>query len=238
MICRLTERYCMRLIMFFPLLLVMYLICPDAGAQTHYRSNVSVGIKGGADISRVFFNPSVRQQFLPGVVTGLMFRYIEENHFGIIAECNVEQRGWKEDFEDAPYNYSRTITYLQIPVLAHIYFGRRGRFFFNAGPEIGFCIGENTKCNFDPVQMATLPGFPSRNRTNDQMTMPVRNKIDYGISAGLGGEFSMARRHALNLEVRFYFGLGNIFSSKRQDVFNASNSMSLMATVGYWLRVK
>ena len=70
------------------------------------------------------------------------------------------------------------------------------------------------------------------------MTMPISQKIDYGISAGLGGEFSLNRRNAIYLEARFYYGLGNIVKSGRTDPFNASNQMSVSLSVGYWFRIK
>lgn len=207
-------------------------------AQTHYKSNIAVGAKGGADLSRVFFNPSVRQSFKVGGTAGLMFRYVEESHFGLIAELNFVQRGWKENFEGAPYNYSRTFNYIELPVMAHIYFGRRGKFFFNAGPEIAYMLSESSSANFNVDNMLTLPDFPNTNRTNAQMTMPRKNKIDYGIAAGLGGEFNINRRNSLCIEIRFYYGLGNVFGAKRTDIFNASNQMSLLATLGYWFRIK
>lgn len=209
-----------------------------ASAQTHYDANLTVGVHAGADVSRVFFNPSVRQKLPFGATAGFSFRYVEENHFGLIAELNFAQRGWEENFEEAPYSYRRTLNYIQIPVLAHIYFGRRGRFFFNAGPEIGFLIGESTSANFDPKDMATLPGFPNTNRMNEQMLMRAQNHVDYGISAGLGGEFNVTERHAVSLEARFYYGLGNIFKSARTDVFAGSNSMAVSLTVGYLFRLK
>ncbi len=210
----------------------------DISAQKRYDSNVALGVKGGAGVSRVFFNPSVRQLLKVGGCAGVTFRYIEENYFGLIAECLWTQRGWKENFEELPYHYERTLNYIQIPVMAHIYFGRRGRFFFNAGPEVGVFIGESSKSNFDPWNTENLPDFPNRNRTNSQMTMKVSQKFDYGISAGLGGEFNINRQQSVCLEARFYFGLGNIFPSARADVFSASNTMSVMVTAGYWFRIK
>jgi hypothetical protein len=207
-------------------------------SQTHYSSNVAVGVRGGVDFSQVFFNPSVRQKFAPGMTAGVTFRYIEENHFGLIAELNFVQRGWAENFEEAPYNYRRTLNYIELPLLAHIFFGRRGRFFFNAGPQVALFLGESTKANFDPKEMASLPDFPYNNRMNEQMLLPVSQKIDYGISAGLGAEFNLNKRNSLSLEARFYFGLGNIFPSKRADTYNASNQMTLSATIGYWFRIK
>lgn len=209
-----------------------------ASAQTHYDANLTVGVHAGAEVSRVFFNPSVQQKLPFGATAGVSCRYIEENHFGLIAELNFAQRGWEENFEEAPYHYRRTLNYIQIPVLAHIYFGRRGRFFFNAGPEIGFLIAESTSANFDPKDMATLPNFPNTNRMNEQMLMKAQNHVDYGISAGLGGEFNVTEKHAVSVEARFYYGLGNIFKSARTDVFAGSNSMSVSLTLGYLFRLK
>lgn len=210
----------------------------QAPAQSHYASNVAVGVKGGADMSQVFFNPSVRQKFNIGTTGAVTVRYIEENHFGLIAELGWVQRGWKEDFEKAPYSYSRTLDYINLPVLAHIFFGRRGRFFFNAGPEVSLYLGEKVKSNFNPADMASLPDFPVTGRMNEQMLLPVKQKFDYGICAGLGGEFNLNRRNSIALEVRFYYGLGNVFSAKRVDTYNASNQMTLAATLGYWFRIK
>ncbi|MBD5341395.1 MAG: PorT family protein [Bacteroides sp.] len=207
-----------------------------ASAQTHYASNVSLGVKGGIDLSRVTFTPSVKQNFAMGMNAGVTFRYIEENHFGLIAEVNLEQRGWSENFEEYPYEYTRTLNYVQIPFLAHIYFGRRGRFFFNAGPEIGFMIGESTSANFDYHNLSSIKDFPIR--TTYQYEMAAENKVDFGISAGLGGEFSLNKRHSIYIEGRFYYGLGNVLKSGRTENFRGSNSMSIMASIGYWFRVK
>lgn len=207
-------------------------------AQTHYASNVYLGVRGGADMSQVFFHPSVKQNFLFGATGGVTFRYIEERHFGLIAELNFSQRGWQEDFEDAPYSYSRTLNYLQLPVLAHIYFGRRGRFFINLGPEFGLYLGEKVKSNFDVNEIENLPDFPNKNRMNSQLTEPVKSRIDYGITAGLGGEFAVNPRHTLSIEARFYYGIGNIFSSKRTDPFQTTNQMTISLALGYWFRIK
>ena len=220
------------------LLLTSFFIFESGNAQTHYASNVAIGIKGGMDFSQVFFNPKVKQNFLPGTTAGIMVRYIEENHFGLIGELNFAQRGWKENFEDDPFNFSKTLDYIDLCFMAHIFFGNRGRFFFNAGPQIGYYLGERIKANFDPYEMGSIPGFPNINRINQQMIEPVTIKVDYGISAGLGGEFNLNRRNSLSVECRFYFGLANIFSTKRVDYFNASNQMSLSATIGYWFRIK
>ena len=208
-------------------------------AQTHYESNITVGAKGGTTLSMASFSPTVPQKMLTGMILGATFRYIEERHFGVIAEINLEQRGWNEDFKEAPYEYSRTLTYIQIPLLTHIYFGStKFHGFFNAGPEFAYMLSESTSANFDINNFMGLEDFPKVNRSNDQFAMPVKNKYDYGISAGLGMEYFIKRNHSLTLEGRFYFGLGNMFGSSKKDVFAASRGMSVQITLGYNFRMK
>lgn len=205
----------------------------------HYEGNIFVGAKGGVTVSRTFFNPSVPQGMKLGGMAGIMFRYIEENHFGLIAELNFEQRGWKESFKETDFKYSRTLNYLQIPVLAHIYFGSpRAHFFINAGPEIGFMIGESTSSNFDPEQIQTIPDFPLHGRQVAQLTLGAEPKVDFGISAGLGAELFTDSKGSIVVEGRFYYGLGNTVKCGRTQNFSSANSMSVMASVGYWFQLK
>ena len=82
-------------------LILMMAVTLSAVAQTHYEGSFAVGGKAGMTLSRVNFNPTVQQSMLPGMTAGAMFRYIEEKNFGLIAELNLAQRGWKEAFDDA-----------------------------------------------------------------------------------------------------------------------------------------
>lgn len=209
-----------------------------AFSQTHYASNVAIGAHGGIDVSRVFFSPSVKQGWPVFPTLGAGIRYIEENHFGLIAEVNWVRRGWSENFEGLPFSYRKDLDYIEIPVFAHIYFGRRARFFLNAGPQIAFRIGESTKANFNPFDTSSIPDFPNTGRRNDQLTEKITQKVDYGIAAGLGCEYNINPKNSVSLEARYYFGLGNIFSSKRQDTFRASNMMYISVSAGYWFRIK
>lgn len=218
------------------LLAALFLCVGNLAAQTLYSANIALGVKGGVNFSRVEFTPSVAQSMIAGGNAGITFRYIEENHFGFIIEANWEQRGWKEDFEDKPFNYERTLNYIQVPFLAHIYFGRRGRFFINAGPSVSFFLGESTKSNFDYAHVGSVPNFPVH--TSYQYAMPVHQKVDYGISGGIGGEFSINRRNSIYLDARFYFGLGNVLKSGRAETLRGSNPMTISISAGYWFRVK
>lgn len=203
-------------------------------------NNLRIGAKGGVSLSRVNFQSSVPQKMIGGLVLGASVRYIEEKHFGLIAELNLEQRGWNEDFRPLEgYSFKRQFTYIQIPFLTHIYFGSdRARFFFNAGPEIGVMIGDKASGNFDYQHADDDEELQNSFRQIEQFTLPVKHKFDYGISAGLGMEVSLNPKHAINLEGRFYYGLSDIFNNHKTDPFQASSSMSIMITLGYNLRVK
>lgn len=217
-------------------LLALVLFSLSAFSQTHYESRIYLGVHGGADFSRVSFTPSVPQTWLPGGNAGLNFRYIEENHFGFIIEVDWEQRGWKDDFQDLPMRYSHTADYLQVPFLAHIYFGRRGKFFINLGPSVSFFLREKAKSNFDVGSVNSDSRFI--NRFTAHYAESVNAKFDYGIMGGIGGEFSLSKNNSIFLETRYYFGLANLLKSGRTESIRGSNPMTISISAGYWFKIK
>ena len=211
----------------------------SAQAQTHYVPHTWVGGHAGMTLSEMSFSPSVRQSMSQGMTAGIAFRYAEERHVGLIAELNIAQRGWKEDFEEAPFSYTRKLTYIELPILTHIFFGSpKFKGFFNLGPSVSYMVADNITADFDYRNPASVPDFPIANRSTEQMAMDVKNKFDYGITAGAGCEFVVKRRHAFTLEARYYFGLGNIYPSSKKDVFSASRGTSIVVTLGYLFRLK
>lgn len=210
-----------------------------ASAETHYKSHISVGAHGGMTLTRADFNPSVPQKWGNGITAGVSFRYAEEKLVGILGELNIVQRGWSENFEDSPLSYSRTATYLSLPVMTHINFGwKRCRIFFNLGPEFSYMISESTSSDFDYSNPTAAEGWPERDRMTEQLDTAIRHKFDYGITAGLGVEYWITPRNSVYLEGRFYYGLGNIFPSSKADTFDASRLMNLAVTFGYNFRLK
>lgn len=208
-------------------------------AQVHYEGSLAVGGKAGASLSRVNFNPTVEQTMLPGMTAGVMVRYIEENYFGLIAELNMTQRGWKESFEESDYKYSHRFTYLELPIMTHIFFGNnRVKGFFNLGPEINVMLGDGIKSNFSYQDAADMDYFIQDTRHIEQMTMKVNNRLDYGICAGAGMEVNLNPKHSLLLEGRFYYGLTDVFPNHKTDIFSGSNSMTVTVTLGYFYRLK
>ena len=176
---------------------------------------------------------------LPGMTAGVMFRYIEEKNFGLIAELNFTQRGWKEKFEESDYQYSHNFTYLELPIMTHIFFGnQRVKGFVNLGPEIEVMLGNRISSNFSYQDAAEDEYFINDNRHIEQLSMKVSNKLDYGICAGAGMELNLNSKHSLLLEGRFYYGLTDVFPNHKTDVFSSSNSMTISVTLGYFYRLK
>ncbi|MDE7473541.1 MAG: PorT family protein [Muribaculaceae bacterium] len=208
--------------------------------QTLYKPHLHVGGHAGMTLSQQSFNPSIEQKMLQGITMGTSVTWAEERHVGLRAEVNLTQRGWQEDFTDTPeFSYTHRLTYIEVPLMTHIFFGsRRVKGFFNLGPQLCYMIGDNVDANFDYHDIKSIPGFPTVNRTTEQMSMEVTNRFDYGICGGAGMELTIKRKHCISLEARYYYGLGNIFSSSKKDYFNASRGSAIMVTLGYQFRLK
>lgn len=220
-------------------LVVMLLLTLSVTAQTHYEGTIAVGGKAGATFSKVNFSPSVQQSMSSGMTAGVMFRYIEEKNFGLIAELNVTQRGWSESFDDADYSFCHRFTYLELPIMTHIFFGnQRIKGFFNLGPELNVMVADGISSNFSYQGAADMDYFVQNTRHIEQYTLDIKNKLDYGICAGAGMELNLSTKHSLLLEGRFYYGLTDVFANHKTDVFSSSNSMSVMVTLGYFYRLK
>ena len=214
-----------------------------------HRNDLAIGFNGGLNMSSVSFTPKVSQAKLNGITGGLSVRYVCEKYFSTICslygEINYSQMGWKEDIVDVndmpvintatglPEEYSRTVNYIQVPLMAHLAWGREQKgfaFFVNLGPQFGIYMSESTKTNFD---------FSDRNaadRVNPvcaQDTMAVENKFDYGIAAGAGIEFSHPKVGHLLLEGRYYYGLGNIYGDSKRDYFGSSNFGTITVKLAY-----
>ena len=214
-----------------------------------HRSDFAIGVNGGYVLSKVGFTPTVQQKQHGGITGGLSLRYVCEKYFkticSVYAEVNYAKVGWTEDILDIENNavlisgtgealkYQRDITYIQIPVFAHLAWGREERgfnFFVNAGPQIGIYLNESTTTNFDE----TTPTENDRvSNVTAQYDMPVEKKLDYGIAAGAGMEYSIPKVGHFLLEGRYYYGLGNIYGSSKKDYFGKSNFGQIVVKASY-----
>jgi hypothetical protein len=190
----------------------------------------SFGINGGATFSRVGFTSSISvpQELLQQFSGGLTVRYISENHFGILGELNYSMRGWKEKTDSVEHKneYTRSIAYLELPVMTHLYFNlsKSIRLIVNLGPQISYYIKKKDKKKINDLEMD--PVYYAYYDT------PVRNHIDYGLKGTMGFEF-LTKAGSFILDGRYYFGLSDIFNNAKGQDFQGSHNQVIGVNLTY-----
>ena len=193
----------------------------------------SFGVNGGVTFSKVGFNSyiSVPQESLQQLSGGITVRYLSENHFGIHVEMNYSQRGWKEKTDSVYINrYARSLSYIEIPILTHIYFnlGKRVRLIFNLGPQISYYIGEKD------IERE-IYDFKENEKGDSYYNIAVEHPFDYGIKVSGGLEFR-TKAGSIILDGRYYYGLSDIFNNTKADSFQASHSQVTGVNLSYLFR--
>lgn len=214
--------------------LITVIICliavSSAQAQKDFRQELAVGASFGVTFSSVSFSPEkVKESQLMGFNGGATIRWITEKNLGLQGELNFTQQGWKEKFDDPGQKYSRTINYVELPILTHIYFGsKRFHAFLNLGPKIGYAISESTESNIN--------GATTSQSTTAQHDLPVQQKFDWGLCGGPGIELRTGIGYFI-LEGRYYYALGDIFRSRKEDPLPKSAGQVISAKLTYLLPI-
>ena len=202
------------------------------------RRILEVGFAGGMSMNKMDFQPTIRQTYLNGINGGISLRYTSEKYFSMICaaqmEVNFSQRGWKEDFDDETGNsYSRTLNYIEVPLLAHLSWGKEERglqFFVNLGPQFGFFIGDSEEYigNWTPEErpQSIRPVYGKE----------IEKKFDYGIAGGLGVELKTKAGNFF-VEGRYYYGLSDIYGNSKTDDFGRSANQTIYIRAGYSIRI-
>ncbi len=205
-------------------------------AQPKVPREVHFAALGGVALSEYTFDPSVTQSMAQGYTCGVAVRYIEEKYFGLEAEVLLTRRGIKDRFDNYPqYSFQRNLTYLEVPLMAHIWFsaGRKSEIALDLGPKVAYFLWEDSSSKLD-ASFAQLA--QTTNHGYAHHTMPVDTKVDYGIQAGLGYEFKCSPSVSIQLQGRYYFGLGNMFPDAKSDVFETSSNHTVQLVMALWFR--
>ena len=208
--------------------LLCMLLAITAWAQPRLaRPEVYVGVHGGAMMSTVLFSPSVANIDLKQAPLtmngGLVFRYAGHKVCAIQAELNYMQRGWHEG--NGNYDYVRQLDYIEVPLLMHLYFGKKAfRGFFNLGPQIGYCIGD---------KQTGTPLHPDK-----PQYLPLEHSFDWGLAAGLGCYVRTKKAGVFQLEARGNFSLGTIYNNRKVDYFSQSNHANVSLNLAYLWQLK
>lgn len=220
-------------------------LCLSAGIPVHaqlqdQRHNLAIGINGGVNLSSVSFEPSIKEKTFLTPSFGVTIRYISERYLkmfcGIQAEINYSQRGWKENIDDGTGDtYQRSMNYVEVPLMAHLAFGKDkgygARFVLNLGPQIGYLLGESEK--------KSEAWHPNERPSGViwQYGKMAESKFDYGIVGGVGIEARTGIGNIL-LEARYYFGLSDFYHSTKKDPFSRSAHSYIAGRLTYLFDLK
>ena len=217
-------------------LILMFATTALWGQVGEFRSALAIGVNGGYALNKVSFNPTIKQKYHGGMTAGITLRYTCEKYFSMLcavqAEVNFAQMGWKENIETSTDTYSRTVNYIQVPLLARLSFGRevKGAMgYLVLGPQLGFYLSDSDKRTgeWSPATLGLRP-----NNVTEQYDLKIQNKFEYGITGGLGLEVNTRRAGHFMLEGRYYFGLSNLFHDGK-DTFGRSANGAIVAKVSY-----
>lgn len=172
-----------------------------------------LGVHGGVSASTVLFNPAVSgmspitKACVLGGNGGLVFRYAGHKYCAFQMELDYLHRGWTENGE------AHSLHYVELPILMHLNFGSDVcRWIFNLGPQIGYCV-------------------------KDESTT-IDHPFDWGMAAGTGFNVRTKKAGVFELEVRFDFSFGGVFGTSITDRFNMASPMDLSVNLGWMMPVR
>lgn len=207
-----------------------------------FKSEFYLGAGAGVLASRIDFVPGVPQIFKLGLQGGISAKYITQKHLGLLVEANYSQRGWEEEFDpDSDFSYSRTLNYVEVPFMTHVYFGNRTKFIINIGPQISFLLNDSQN-----MSSALALDLEERRAANPEAPIGVQyspfdelKRVDYGLIGGIGIELQTGLG-AFDLEGRYYFGLGDVFENRRSEnaYFSRSAHRIVEAKLTYYLKIR
>jgi hypothetical protein len=152
--------------------------------------------------------------FKTGLLVGGFMTYSIRDTYGFTGKVLFSQKGYE-------YNsYKETLTYVEIPVIARLFFNRDGVFRPNifAGPSVGFLTGAKSKTgNSDDVQVDNYKD--------------VYNGVDFGVTGGLGLNFEIARETRFLIDARYTHGISDISKSTNSNVNN--NAIGINAGISF-----
>lgn len=192
-----------------------------------FTPGLSFGMKGGVHFSKYQFVPRVSQDQHMGMAMGVMGRYDIERGASAQVEINYISTGWKERYDDAATSSQRKIQYVEIPLLSHLYIGSGlTKFFVNIGPYFGFHLGDtHTASGASFTESQTL-----------RQTMPIKNKLAWGLMGGPGVGLNLGKHHRIEVEGRIAYNFQDIWSNERTAPYGQSTELRMGVMLGYSYR--
>ena len=206
---------------------LLILLFPALRTQAQGNRTWGLGPELGVNFAK-FKGNNFSNTFKAGVVAGFSVTHSVIDNFGITGKALLTQRGAKFKFANTgaagtPINnvdVTRTLNYLEIPLLARFFLSKEGKFRPNlfVGPSFGFLFGGTTQTgNGDAVK---IPAYKN-----------LYNTFDFGLTGGLGLNYEVADETRLLLDARYVHGLSKV--NKIGDSNNQGITVSVGVSFGF-----
>ncbi len=217
--------------------ILMALLFTLWGSAAYGQSNkFELGIEGGTTFASLYGNPfldSLHRTSRSGV-GGLFVQYHLNECFSLRTHVAYERKGSTiPNFVLDPIRNPGSeatmriaIDYLTLPLLLRATFGKKIPFYVNAGPYIGYLMGQSISVEVTGEGNTSIGG-PS---------LPFR-QLDAGITSGLGFSVPIQPQISLSFELRNNIGLLNIGDAPVTPAISdgniKTNSTTLLAGIAY-----
>ncbi len=173
-----------------------------ARAQTGERV-WSIGLEAGPNFAKHGWDASDDTDFKTGFLVGGNLTYSVRNTYGFTGKLLYAQKGAKID------NVKSTLNYVEIPIVARMYFNKEGPFRPNlfAGPSFGFLTGAKTQVGSG--DRVTVDNYKDTYKT-----------FDFGLTGGLGLNYEIAPETRVLVDFRYTYGLSDVSKSNSSSVNN------------------
>lgn len=210
------------------LILAVAVSSPVCAQDTDLRKEVKhqFAIKGGQNSSWINFKPTVPQNPTKGIILGVSYSYMAQGPAGILLELLYTQSGWDETSETPDLYYSRSLTYLELPVLSNFVIGKkRNHLKLQLGPKIAYLLNESERTNVDTAQARYYYG------------REVEDTIELGLAFGASVShlFSFGE---MQVDIRFNSSLSNLWRATDDFELKNSQTQGLALTLYYWFDAK
>lgn len=238
---------CIRLYMRNIIVVGFIFICSCYSAQAQVSTpdhRFAIGVKAGPTSSfitrtneRYSFEAANVSKPVQGYTGGLSIQYFTESNFALQIEGFYTQKGWRQrftvdgDIQDDLY-YQVGLNYLEIPVTAHGYVGKKNvRIYLDGGIYLAYLLSYNTKQTTGVIQENIAYRISNSNV----------NHADMGIKGGAGFEVA-TKAGTFQLGGSYAWGIGSVIKKYQTTAKNAAEGIPNMlqnntvtVTLGYYV---
>jgi len=193
-------------------LIIVILIIASQYAKAQDKK-LELGIEGGPNSSDIYSSSSL-MNVGPAYhfSIGLTGQYNISETFSIKTGIGYEKKGYTLAFSyvtnpASPDPFYTTynpfnMDYMVIPIEARMTFGKKIKFFVDAGPYLGFMTGAKTT-------ITALDSIGHKYSFSENDMINRYKHFDFGAGAGIGLERAISERWIIDLEVRLNYGFLN-----------------------------